>query len=198
MKPETLEQLESEMSWNRKASDLDGSAPADDESAVVLPTQATGVHVRPQTHVIPQHVCDPLFRTDVIDFNSLKDTREEKNKTHKTFYTFSNILRIEACDRALTTLLAQAMRLALHWMLVMEPSPSWRTDVFQRFNQFLSYSSSWGRQQEDIECHTACSCAARPTEGSRWIEHYTGAASQERRLIGKHPSTYKLKLQATF
>jgi len=37
-----------------------------------------------------------------------------------------------------TTLFAQAMRLPLHFTLVMFPSPSCRTEVFQRFSQFLS------------------------------------------------------------
>lgn len=39
------------------------------------------------------------------------------------------------------------MRLALHWMLLIEPSPSWRTDILHRFNQFLSYRSSFEKKK---------------------------------------------------
>lgn len=53
---------------------LDRSPPANNESSVVFPTQATGVHVRPQVGVVPQHGGNPLSCTDVVDFNSLTET----------------------------------------------------------------------------------------------------------------------------
>lgn len=65
------------MNLNRRVVNLNGSPPADDESGVVFPTQAAWVHVRPQTDIVPQHICDPLFCTDVIDFNALKITTFE-------------------------------------------------------------------------------------------------------------------------
>lgn len=58
--------------WNEQEADLDGSSPADDESSIVFPAQAAGVHVGPQTHVIPQHIGDPLLGAEVIDFYSLE------------------------------------------------------------------------------------------------------------------------------
>lgn len=50
---------------------LDRRAPADDQCSVVFPAQTAGVHVRPQTGVVPQHVGDALFSADVIDFHTL-------------------------------------------------------------------------------------------------------------------------------
>ena len=58
-----------------KVSNLNGSAPANNESAIVFPTQAAGVHVGPQTDVVPQHICDPLFGAEVVDFDSLKESK---------------------------------------------------------------------------------------------------------------------------
>lgn len=40
---------------------LNGSPPANNESGVVLPTQAAWVHVWPKMHIVPQHICDALF-----------------------------------------------------------------------------------------------------------------------------------------
>lgn len=128
------------MNSNRKAANLDWSPPANNESGVVFPTQAAWVHVRPQADVVPQDVCNPLFCADIVDFNSLK-----RNQTLAFSHWILYFLLLERVW-SLTTLLAQAMRLALHWMLVIEPSPSWSTDVFQRFNQFLSYRSSFGEE----------------------------------------------------
>lgn len=68
--------------WNKEdeeeeeEADLDGITPAHNERGVVFPTQAAGVHVRPQTHVIPQHVGDPLLCAEVIDFYSLGEKKE--------------------------------------------------------------------------------------------------------------------------
>lgn len=62
------------MEFSRKGANLNGHPPANDEGGVVFPAQAAGVHVRPQTDVVPQHIGDPLFCTDIIDFNSLKQT----------------------------------------------------------------------------------------------------------------------------
>lgn len=50
---------------------LDRRAPADDQCSVVFPAKTTGVHIRPQTGVVPQHVGDALFGADVIDFHTL-------------------------------------------------------------------------------------------------------------------------------
>lgn len=86
----------------------------------------------------------------------------------------------------LTTLLAQAIKFALHFIFVIEPSPSWRTVIFHRFSQFLSYRSSCkgGKMSKTFNTvhlqlagteEQGCSCAAWPTEGSRWIAHCTGA-----------------------
>lgn len=117
-----------------RAADLDGGPPAHDQSGVVLPAQAAGIHVGPQADVVPQHVGDPLLCADVVDFNPLTE-----NKHSALFIPHWACLNHRSWwSSSLTTLLAQAMRLALHWMLVMEPSPSWSTDIFQRFSQFLS------------------------------------------------------------
>lgn len=143
------------LNLNRKGANLNGSPPANYESGVVFPTQAAWVHVGPQTDIIPQHICDPLFCTDIIYFNSLKKNQEKKQTL--AFFTFICVLFIGVCDWSLTTLLAQAMRLARHWILVMEPSPSWRTDVFQRFNQFFSYRSNFEREnRKTFKDYTVC------------------------------------------
>lgn len=55
---------------------LNGRTPADNESGVVLPAQAARVHVGPQTHIIPQHIGDPLLCADVIYFYSLKVNKQ--------------------------------------------------------------------------------------------------------------------------
>lgn len=60
---------------NRSFANLNGSAPADNKSDVVFPTQAAWVHVWPQTDIVPQDVCDALFSADIIDFNSLKEVK---------------------------------------------------------------------------------------------------------------------------
>lgn len=63
------------MEFSRKGANLNGHPPANNEGGVVFPTQAAWVHVRPQTDVVPQHIGDPLFCTDIIDFNSLNETK---------------------------------------------------------------------------------------------------------------------------
>lgn len=66
------------MQWlnnsNRSATNLDRRPPANNEGGVVFPTQAAGVHVRPQVGVVPQHVGDPLLGAEVVDFNPLIET----------------------------------------------------------------------------------------------------------------------------
>lgn len=58
--------------WTRNKANLNGSTPANNESGVVFPAQTARVHVGPQAHIVPQHICDPLFCAEVIYFNSLK------------------------------------------------------------------------------------------------------------------------------
>lgn len=58
---------------------LDGIPPANDEGAVVLPAEATGVHVRPQAHIVTQHVGDSLLGADVINLHSLSMGRRGKH-----------------------------------------------------------------------------------------------------------------------
>lgn len=172
----------SSVSNQLKMTNLNGSPPADNESGVVLPTQAAWVHVWPKMHIVPHHICDALFWIDVIDFNPLKDNNCED------FYT-NECARRPFTDCTLTTLLAQAIRFALHLTFVMVPSPSWTTDIFHRFNQFLSYRSSYKKEEmsnvdlighicSSVTGSQGCSCADGPTGGSRWLEHCTGVVGQ--------------------
>lgn len=84
------------MNLNRQVANLNGSPPANNESGVVFPTQAAWVHVRPQTDIVPQHICDPLFCADVIDFNSLKQIRKKQNVQH--FHIHNTVLFTGVCD----------------------------------------------------------------------------------------------------
>lgn len=62
----------------QRIANLNGRTPTNNEGGVVFPTQAAWVHVGPQTDVIPQHIGNPLFCADVIDFNPLKQTNRNK------------------------------------------------------------------------------------------------------------------------
>lgn len=65
------------------STDLDRRAPADDQSSVVFPAQTAGVHVRPQTGVVPQNISDALLSADVIDFHTLTHIKCIDQSTHK-------------------------------------------------------------------------------------------------------------------
>lgn len=156
---------------------LDGGAPAHDEGGVVLPTQTARVHVRPQADIVAQHVGDTLLCADVVDFDALTRTYGIKSQS-------CLITKGLPHELMRTTLLAQAMRLVLHWTLVIVPSPSWRRDVFQRFIQLRSYKRSFEeRPQETSQWRMRSSNVMPPIEGSACTEDWWGRAADRETFL---------------
>ena len=169
------------MNLNSEAANLDGRPPANNQSGVVFPTQAAGVHVRPQTDIVTQHVCDPLFCADIVDFDSLW-------KKHN----FSTVMFN-------TALFNWGLRLITHHVVGPGDEISSPLDVSDWALAFMEnrrlpavqpvsfiQKKLWERKQEHNYLKRTptqeCSWAARPTEGSRWTAHHTGAASKGLRL----------------
>lgn len=172
------------MNLSRKAANLNGSAPANDESGVVFPTQAAWVHVRPQTDIVPQHISDPLFCTDIIDFNSLNESRLLVFAQSMQFLLPSLPAHSPHCLPRQWGSLSTGYWWWSPRLHGEQTSSSGSTSFFhteaalgKKTGKYLTLHSlhfKWMATQ-------GCSRAVRPTEGSRWTAHCT-AASQELRL----------------